>query len=303
MNSNSPSTGADPAKALKELAPSKDFFVGIDSDGCVFDSMEIKHKECFCPQFVNHYGLQAVSKYAREAWEFVNLYSKTRGVNRFLAVTRSLDLLNNRQEIKTRVGSVTILQGVRDWAQRETKLGNPALKAELERNPNADLKLAYAWSLEVNETIAKIVHNVPPFPLVRECLTKITETADAIVVSQTPFEALQREWDEHNLSSFARTIAGQEMGTKTEHLGYVAKGRYDPEKILMIGDAPGDLKAGRANGTLFFPVNPGAEEESWKRLYDEGLGRFFQGTYAGDYEKSLIEEFDKHLPELPPWEA
>lgn len=33
----------------------------------------------------------------------------------------------------------------------------------------------------------------------------------------------------------------------------------------MIGDAPGDLKAARGNGALFFPVNPGDEEESWKR--------------------------------------
>ena len=85
---------SDPALKLKELKPEKEFFIGIDSDGCVFDTMEIKHKECFCPQFVNHYGLQPVSRYAREAWEFVNLYSKTRGVNRFKAVTRALDLLS-----------------------------------------------------------------------------------------------------------------------------------------------------------------------------------------------------------------
>ena len=29
--------------------------------------------------FVKHHNLQAVSKYAREVWDFVNLYSKTRG--------------------------------------------------------------------------------------------------------------------------------------------------------------------------------------------------------------------------------
>ncbi|GIT38550.1 MAG: hypothetical protein Ct9H300mP7_4710 [Verrucomicrobiota bacterium] len=36
--------------------------------------------------FVKHNGLQAVSKYARQVWEFVNLYSKTRGANRFPAL-------------------------------------------------------------------------------------------------------------------------------------------------------------------------------------------------------------------------
>ena len=45
--------------------------------------MELKHKECFIPNTINYWGLQGVSKYAREAAEFVNLYSKSRGVNRF----------------------------------------------------------------------------------------------------------------------------------------------------------------------------------------------------------------------------
>ena len=38
------------AKPLADLQPQQPFFVGIDSDGCAFDTMEIKHKECFCPQ-------------------------------------------------------------------------------------------------------------------------------------------------------------------------------------------------------------------------------------------------------------
>ena len=33
------------AQALAELQPQHRFFVGIDSDGCAFDTMEIKHKE------------------------------------------------------------------------------------------------------------------------------------------------------------------------------------------------------------------------------------------------------------------
>ena len=90
---------SDPAASLKALRPTKEFFVGIDSDGCVFDSMEIKHKECFCPQYINHFGLQAVSKYAREIWDFVNLYSKSRGVNRFPAVIHALDLARARKEM------------------------------------------------------------------------------------------------------------------------------------------------------------------------------------------------------------
>ncbi len=41
--------------------------------------MEIKHQECFTPNFIKHFHLQSVSKCAREAWQFVNLYAKDAG--------------------------------------------------------------------------------------------------------------------------------------------------------------------------------------------------------------------------------
>ena len=78
----------DAITTMRNIPKKHDFFIGIDSDGCVFDTMEVKQKECFCPNFIRHFGFQAASKYAREVWEFVNLYSKTRGCNRFLAVAR-----------------------------------------------------------------------------------------------------------------------------------------------------------------------------------------------------------------------
>ena len=46
-------------------------------------TLTVKQKECFCPAFINACNLQSASKYAREIREFVNLYSKTRGCNRY----------------------------------------------------------------------------------------------------------------------------------------------------------------------------------------------------------------------------
>jgi phosphoglycolate phosphatase-like HAD superfamily hydrolase len=292
----------DPIASLKDLKPEHGAFVGIDSDGCVFDSMEIKHKECFCPAFINHFDLQPIAKYAREAWEFVNLYSKSRGCNRFHAVLRAMELLRRRPEVQRRAVEVPRLAGLAHWVERETKLGNPALKREVEANHDPDLERCYRWSLDVNEAIERIVRNVPPFPQVRGVLAKLREAADVLVVSQTPGEALQREWREHRIDSYVRVIAGQEMGTKTEHLRLSASGKYAENRMLMIGDAPGDLDAARSSGALFYPVNPGAEEESWQRLDNEALERFFSGRYAGDFERGLIREFDTYLPERAPWE-
>jgi phosphoglycolate phosphatase-like HAD superfamily hydrolase len=290
----------DSAQILKDFKPTKDFFVGIDSDGCIFDSMEIKHKECFTPMFIKHFHLQAASKYAREVWEFVNLYSKTRGANRFPALVRALNLLRERPQVIARKVHVPDTKALEEWIGRETKLGNATLAAEV-KNGNKGLAQVKVWSDAVNAAIEDIVHGVPPFPLVRECLQKINEKADAMCISQTPAEALKREWAEHNIDGFVKIIAGQEMGTKTEHLKFAAKDKYPPTKILMIGDAPGDFKAAKSNGALFFPIVPGNEEASWERLSKEGLDRFFAGTYAGDYEAKLVKEFDASLPEDPHW--
>jgi len=288
-------------KELIDLKPTRQFFIGIDSDGCAFDTMEIKQKECFCPNFIKFYGLQKISKYARETWEFVNLYSKTRGINRFLAVLETFSLLEKRPEVHARGMQLPDMTELRKWTKNETKLGNPTLidYAAALRNPDIDLTLA--WSLKVNEDIQDMVHGMPPFPGVRESLEKITGKADALVVSQTPLEALEREWQENGIEHYVRRICGQEYGTKTEHLALAAKGKYPDNKILMIGDAPGDQKAAKSNGVLFFPINPGHEEASWSRLLNEGLDRFYEGTFEGAYERELIDEFDSYLPENPGW--
>ncbi len=292
---------SDPAHLLRDLAPAREFFVGIDSDGCAFDTMEIKHKECFIPAIINHWELQAVSKFAREAAEFVNLYSINRGVNRFPGLTMVFDLLAARPEVVRRGVRPPEVPTLRAWIRRETRLGNPALQAEARRTGDPVLARALAWSEAVNRAIGEIVRGVPPFPFVRESLEKLAPRADIVVVSATPGEALAREWREHRIDGYARAIAGQELGSKKEHLTLAANGKYPPGKILMIGDAPGDLSAGRAVGALFYPIVPGHEDLSWERFFDEAAGRFFAGAYAGAYEDARIEEFLKVLPETPPW--
>ncbi len=292
---------SDPQAPLKEFQPRHDFFVGIDSDGCVFDSMEIKHKECFIPNTVKHWNLQPVSKYARRAAEFVNLYSKWRGTNRFPALLMVFDLLEDWPEVQARGAEIPGAASLRKWVANEPKPAEPALKKAVDATKDSVLEQTYAWSRAVNETIDDLVKGVPPFPSVRGTLDKIIEAADMIVVSATPDEALQREWAENGITEYAAVIAGQEMGKKAEHLELVTKGKYESGRVLMIGDGPGDLRAARANDALFYPVNPEGEEESWQRLRDESFDRFLEGSYAGEYEASLIAEFEALLPEIPPW--
>jgi len=286
---------------LDHFVKQHDFLIGIDSDGCAFDSMEIKHKECFIPNFIKHLGLQPVSKYTREACEFTNLYSKTRGANRFPAYLLALDLMAEREEVKRRGVKLPELKGLRDWVKRETKLGTKTLGPEAEKTGDPDLKLAYAWSKAVDDAVNDMVHGVPPFPGVEEALKKMQTQADLIVCSATPNGALQKEWEEHGINKYVQAIAGQETGSKKESLSRCKALGYAPEKMLMIGDAPGDQAAAEAVGALFYPINPGHEEASWERFNQEACEKFFNGTFAGAYQQKLIEEFARYLPEKPSW--
>jgi len=292
---------ADVHAELINLVPKHKFLIAIDSDGCAFDTMEIKHKECFIPNIIKYWDLQAVSKYARAAAEFVNLYSKWRGINRFPALTMTFDLLCDWHDVQKRHVTIPVAQPLWDWIARETKLGNPALKSEVEKTGDPVLKQALEWSEAVNASVANIVYNVPPFPFVRDSLELIADWADVIVCSATPGEALLREWQEHDISRYTRVIAGQEMGSKKEIIHYAAAGKYDQDKILMIGDAPGDMKAARGNNALFFPIKPGHEDESWEFFFNEAANKFKNGSFSQGYEAKLVAEFEQLLPDTPPW--
>src|SRR5512137_1658066 len=144
------------AKPLVDMEPKYQFFVGIDSDGCVFDTMEIKQKECFCPNTVKYWGLQAVAKYARETVEFVNLYSKWRGINRWPALVKVFDLLTERKEVRARQAKVPAATHLREFLASGLPQSNDGLKIYKAAHPDPELDTALAWSQAVNATVTDI---------------------------------------------------------------------------------------------------------------------------------------------------
>ncbi len=286
-------------KLFAGYAPQRKRLVCIDSDGCVFDTMEIKHKECFCPATIHAWGLQPISKYVREAWEFGNLYSRDRGRSRFYELPFVFDLLEERPEVQ-RIGfELPDITSFRRWQRTAPVLNNEALKAEADKGDPV-MQRALAWSLEMNRRAADMVYGIPPFPGVRESLIRLFDEADIAIVSATPREALEREWAEHDLMRYVHQLCAQEDGSKKECIAALLA-CYTPENVLMIGDAPGDLEAAHENGVLYFPIRPGQEMESWQEFYGEGLTRFLNGSFAGAFEAEQIGRFNACLPTVPPW--
>jgi phosphoglycolate phosphatase-like HAD superfamily hydrolase len=288
---------------LTGFTPRYDNFVGIDSDGCVFDSMAVKQKDFFHPLIIQGWGLEAAEQQLRECAEFVNLHSVWRGQNRFLALLMTFDLLAARADVQAMGVPLPSLDSFRTYLASGVPLGNPSLQSYLQAHPDPELARVLAWSLAVNREIEERMPRNPAFPHVLEALSMLQGASDTMVVSQTPEEALVKEWREQQLDGYVRMIAGQELGTKCEHLQMAATSRYPAQRILLLGDAPGDRSAARDAGVLFFPINPGAEAASWQRFVDEAYARFIAEEYAGEYQDRLIAEFEALLPRHPPWEG
>ena len=289
---------------LLSMKPTKEFLVCVDSDGCVFDNMELKHKECFCPATVNVWGLQSVSRYAREAAEFVNLYSKTRGANRFPALIRTLELLGARREAQERGYECPDLTPLKKWVAETNSLSARGIREYAEAHGgdiDPILATAARWSAEVDENIERIVHGVAPLPGVKEAFAQIAEFADIVIVSATPHEAIVREWGAQGLLEHITVVAGQELGTKKECIRKAMEGKYDAGHVLMVGDAPGDHDAATANGVLYYPIIPGWEVESWSLLRETAAEKFHAGSYAGAYMDGLLDRFYAVLQDEPNW--
>jgi phosphoglycolate phosphatase-like HAD superfamily hydrolase len=284
------------------LRPAHDSFVGIDSDGCVFDTMLVKQRNHFHPLIIKFWGLARIETQVRAAAEFVNLGSKWRGSNRFPSLLKTFDLLHEWDAAQVEGVFLPETDALRRYVESGLPLGNPSLEDEVARTGDPELVRLRDWSLAVNADIDDNMEPISPFKECLSCLEAIHAQSDAIVVSQTPEEALVKEWRIHGLDHMVSVIAGQELGSKAEHLQMAAGGKYPWERVLLIGDAPGDCKGAKTAGACFYPIVPGREEDSWRRLREESYGRFLSGDYVGEYEDRLIAEFEDNLPETPPWE-
>lgn len=278
-----------------------DFLVAVDSDGCAMDAMTFKHIHCFTPEIIRIWRLERVTPLVEQTEQFVNLYSKWRGLNRFPALLMVLDLLRDRPETKAAGVTIPPMDDLRTFCGSKHPQSNAGLKTAIEQTDSAELRQVMDWSNGVNASVARQGEGVKPFPSVKAALAMMASRADIIVVSQMPHVSCHKEWTEHGLAEHVAMLGGQELGSKAEQLKVAMAGRYAPAKVLMVGDAPGDLEAARKNNVLFFPTVPGEEEASWQQLMREAFDLFICGQYAGSYQDARIAAFQQRLPDKAPW--
>lgn len=273
-----------------DFEKTKEFAICIDSDGCAMDTMEIKHRECFGPQWIYTYGLEKHFHECMELWLSINLYSGTRGINRFKGLALALLEAEKRELCHTKG-----LEEFAAWTKDAEELSNPALLELTQKLENPCVEKALLWSIRTNRAIHALPENDKPFANVKRVMDEMCRHADLAAVSSANKEAVEAEWTKHHLKEDCKVLLTQEAGSKAFCIGELKKKGYQAEKILMVGDAPGDRDAAAKNGVWFYPILVGREGDSWSRLLNEAYPKLLSGEFDENYQKQLITEFEKNL--------
>lgn len=279
--------GAD-MSLLDTFEKKHDFAVCVDSDGCAMDTMDIKHKCCFGPCMVQEWGLEQWQDAILTRWNEINLYSRTRGINRFKGLAKALS------EINTQYKPIEGIEKLVDWAENAPELSNNAVSAK--GAEDSIFQKALAWSQAVNKSVEELpASEIKPFTGVKEALEQAHQNCDVIVVSSANPEAVRLEWDRYGLLPFVDLLCTQEMGSKAYCIGKVLEKGYDPAHVLMCGDAPGDEQAATSNGILFYPICVRHETESWETFQKVSLQKLLDEQYAGAYAEEMKGKFYQNL--------
>jgi len=270
--------------------------IALDSDGTVFDSMRPKHLEAFLPAFAESF-VPSHPEAAEAVWRFVNLESRSRGVNRYRALSQCLRLLPGHPSVqKVDPAWKRVASSVDAWLAAEPSPSRPALEKAALGDPI--LSSVLDWSVAVDRMVA----SMPPARAFEGALRAIPFLAglgEVMVLTGAPEAAVKREWTDAGILGYTSEVAGQERGPKSALLAGKACCLPGGGRVLVVGDAMGDLDAARGSGAAFFPVIPGREEACWEELADRGLERFIAGERSPS--DRLLGDFLAALPATPPW--
>ncbi len=265
-------------------AMKKKFLVGIDSDGTVFDSMTVKHCDAFIPTMIKVWKLEAYAKEVKKICEEINLYSRTRGINRFPGLKMSFE------HMKAQGIPVPDYEALTGFIEAGLGFSNKALKQYMEQKDAPFLKEVLLWSEEADRLFEEKMKTSEPFKHVREAIEKLLTFADIAVVSSASGTLLLKDFERVGLAELIGEIMGQENGTKAEQLALCKGNYYADNHVLMIGDAISDYDSVKQVNGLFYPIMPGKEAESWKEFLEHGMEKFLSEDYEG-YQESVLKDF------------
>lgn len=252
------------------------------------DTMNYKHELCFGPIAADLWQVNNRKRFL-EIWNKVNLFSNTRGINRFKGLYLTFEIMSKEDS------SVLPLDEVKNWTNETSELSNPSLERKIKDCDSEELKKALLWSQKVNKMIHELSEKGldKPYEGVLETLIEIKKYADIAIVSSANEEAINSEWQKHGLLTHVDYVMGQGKGSKQECIEYLIKNEgYSENNIIMLGDSPGDLVAAKNNNVHFYPIMFDDEKSSWELFRNVELQKFLNNTYE---DKKYIDKYNDLL--------
>ena len=270
-----------------------DYLVCVDSDGCVMDTMNCKHFHCFGPCMVTEWSLEQWKDEILERWNEINLFSMTRGINRFKGLAMALGEINEKYK------PITGIAALQHWADTAPALSNDAVAKAAAEATDPDAKLVFgkalSWSKAVNAAIVDLDESLKvPYDGAKEGLAAAHVFADVAMVSSANRDAVEEEWGKFGLLEHTDIVLAQDVGSKAACIKDMLKFGYDLDKVVMVGDAPGDCDAAEKNGVHYYPILVNHEKESWDEAIAVGFGKLQSGEYA-EYGAQKKREFLQNL--------
>ena len=212
----------------------------------------------------------------------------TRGVTRFQGLLTALREIDGAQR------PIEGVDELAHWVRTTPELSDRALEQAVAAGGGVCLQKALHWSRQVNAAIAALPEAAKqPFPGVGQALAAAHQAADVAVVSSANRDAVEAEWAGHGLADHVDLILAQDAGPKARCIAALLRQGYDPARVLMVGDAPGDLAAAEKNGVWFYPILVRREAESWAR-FPEALNALTTGR-CPETAPVWREEFRRNL--------
>lgn len=276
--------------SLANYEKKKEYLICVDSDGCAMDTMDIKHFKCFGPCMVEEWELSEWSDSILKRWNEINLYTMTRGINRFKGLALAL------KEIDATYKKIEDIGVLMRWVEESDELSNGALERAIEKQDSIVLRKALSWSQNVNQRITELPFEVKkPYEGVKEALAYAHGYADIAIVSSANLEAVIEEWELYGLLDYVDIIMSQNVGSKAYCIGEMLKKGYAKKNVMMTGDAPGDYDAAKKNGVFYYPILVRKEKESWVEFKETAVENLISGNYQGEYQERKISQFLNNL--------
>ncbi len=277
---------------LETYGKKKDYLICVDSDGCAMDTMDIKHIRCFGPCMVKEWNLYDWETPILARWNEINLYTMTRGINRFKGLAK---MLREIDETYVEIDEIEILE---KWVEESSELSNGALEKAIAETDSTILKKALSWSKSVNESITKLPEEEKrPFCGVKEGLAYAHQYADIAIVSSANLQAVLDEWELYGLLDHVDIVLSQNVGSKAFCIQELLKKGYQKDRVFMAGDAVGDYEAAKKNGVFFYPILVRHEQESWEEFKETAVAKLLDGSFGGEYQEEKLKAFTDNLSE------